>query len=78
VADVWFAKAPAADSTIPTVGELLAGPPADLLPPASVAAASPVAQVHAAAERPALDPALSLPPGHPRPWEEEQRQMPLI
>jgi hypothetical protein len=78
VADVWFAKAPAADATAPTVGELLAGPPADLLPPAPVAAASPVAQVHAAAERPAADPILSLPPGQPRPWEDEQRQMPLI
>jgi hypothetical protein len=82
VADVWFAKAPAADSAAPTVGELLAGPPADLLPPAAPAtapaAAHATAEAHTMAERAAPDPALSLLPGHPRPWEEEQRQMPLI
>jgi hypothetical protein len=78
VADVWFAKAPAADSAVPTVGELLAGPPADLLPPGPVAAASPAAQAHTTAERPAPEAVLSLLPSHPRPWEEEQRQMPLI
>jgi hypothetical protein len=78
VADVWFAKAPAADSAPPSVSELLAGPPADLLPPAPVTAAAPAPQTHLQAERPAPDPVLSMSPGHPRPWEEETRQLPLL
>jgi hypothetical protein len=60
------------------MGELLAGPPAELLPPVPMPTAGATAPVHTMAERQAPDPALSLPPGHPRPWEEEQRQLPLI
>jgi hypothetical protein len=86
VADVWFAKAGATD-TAPHVSELLAGPPAELLPPAASTAATGT-PAHTAAEPPPAaatatgtgnDPILAaLHPMHHKRWEDEQGQVPLI